>query len=436
MPYSNSVTLLDTEGGPLTTNVAARLWKLYDAQAGTHNLDEQEEKTADFAVRLDEGAAAPFSLTTAATYPYNPVGLSIQDANRIAPVIPSSHRPGKPDTGWLFRSGAFTNFLPSTSPIDVIAARDELTQADVAALLPPVPATVDAKTIITKFDGTLADPTTGFGGGIDFTATGTTTGNVGFTFSGRLVPTPSTEIAEPTAEAVELDFVNENEQLLGGATLPYADEQALWTSVRDYVTNTVVPQIRKNIESHLEKRIVGATGRTLGTSGLPSGVILSVRSVDASSQHLVIRGALGSFGAVAPRLDQATGGGGGGGGGGGLTCPLHTLASLGHAVSGFDLLRAARDGSLAASETGRWATAVYYRFGAEVSSLLTSNPRVAVRAALLVEELAGALRAERALEKSQRRRCESLLRDVAAIGSPELRTAIAEGLDAGVTRLL
>jgi hypothetical protein len=34
MPYSNSVTLLDTEGGPLTTKVVARLWKLYSPGFG------------------------------------------------------------------------------------------------------------------------------------------------------------------------------------------------------------------------------------------------------------------------------------------------------------------------------------------------------------------------------------------------------------------
>jgi len=193
-----------------------------------------------------------------------------------------------------------------------------------------------------------------------------------------------------------------------------------------------VPQIRKNIESHLENRIVGAVGRSLGPAGLPAGVILSVRSANVTSLHLEMRGALGSFGTVASKLPPA----GGGGGGGGPICTLHTLASLGLCVSGLDVLRAVRDGSLAATETGRWATAAYYRFGAEVSSLFTRNPRLARRAAALADELTGALRAGEALRSAQRRRIEELLRDLAAIGSPELRAAIAHGFDAGVTRLL
>jgi hypothetical protein len=435
IPYGNSVTLLDTEGGPLTTQVVARLWKLESPGFGTHHWDVEEEITAPFDVHLDESAAAPFSFTSAASFPNRSVGLSIQDAHRVAPTVNIGH-PGTPDTGWHFRSGSFATFLPSTSPIDVIAARDEITAADLPSLLPSTPLTVDAKTTITKLDGTLADPAAGnVPGGVDLTATGNTTKTgaaVGFTFSGRIVPTPSTDIAEPTAEAVAVDFVNENEQLLAGANLAPADEQALWDSLRDFVTNTVVPQIRRNIESHVENRIVGAVGRSLGSAGLPAGVILSVRSVNATSQHLVVRGALGSFGTVASKLPAPSGGGGGGG----ISCPLHTLASLGLPVSGLDVLRAVRDESFAATETGRFATAAYYRFETEVSLLLTRNPRLAVRAAALAGEITAALRAGEAFRVAQRRRCEDLLRDLAAIGSPELRAAIAQGLEAGVTGLL
>jgi hypothetical protein len=431
VPYSNTVTLLDTEGGPVSTKVVARLWQLFTDQWGEHAHDIEEERTPEIDVRLDETQPTPFSFTSAATYAHKPVGLSLQDSNRIAPVD-AFNRPGSPDTGWLFRSGAFQTALPSTSPIDLIAARDEIANADLPALFPTTPVTVDANTTITQITPTLADPTGTLGGGIDFALQGTWTGGVGFSYGGRLVPTPGTDVSEPNSESIIVEFLNENHQFLGGASPP--NENQLWGALWDYTTNTLLPAVRSNLESHVAKRIAGAVGISL-TGNLPRDVILSVRSVSPNSQRLQIRGVLGSFGDVVPKLRQLPGGGGGGGGGG-ITCPLPTLAFLGHPVSGLDVLRAVRDGSLASTETGRWATAAYYRFGTEVSSLLARNPRLAARAAALADELAGALRAGGALRSPQRQRCEYLLRDLAAVGSPELRAAIAQGLDAGVTRLL
>jgi hypothetical protein len=153
-----------------------------------------------------------------------------------------------------------------------------------------------------------------------------------------------------------------------------------------------------------------------------------------NSQKISVRGALGAFGGVFSKLPPI-GGSGGGGTGKGL-CSFQSLASLGYAVSGVDVLRAMRDGVLAGTDTGRWATDAYYRFGGEASGLFARNPRLAARAAATATELAEALRRGGTVPRALRGRCDDLLRDAAALGSPELRAAVAHGLDTGVTRLL
>jgi hypothetical protein len=429
VPYSNSITLLDTEGGPLSTKLVARLWKLSSDLWGSHNLDQQEEQTPQLDVKLDETSPTPFSFTAAATYTPHPVGLTIQDASRVAPLGNFS-RPGPNETGWLFRSGAFANALPTTSPIDLIAARDEIAAADLPALFPSPPVQVDANTSITQITPMLADPlSANVGGGIDFTLEGTWTGGVGFAYGGRFVPTPGTDISEPNAESVIVAFENENHQFLGGASPP--NEAQLWNALWTYTNDTLLPAVRSNIESHVASRIASAIGKTLGAS-LPAGVILSVRTVSATSQLLRIRGVLGSFGNVAPKLPQSGGGGGGGGG----ICSLSSLAALGHVIPGIDILRAVRDERLASTADGRWAIEAYYQHGAEVSALLARNPTLAARAARLAGEVISTLRGHGALRATQRRRADDLLQDVAAIASPELRATITAALDSGVTALL
>jgi hypothetical protein len=423
------VTLLDTEGGPQTTQVVARLWKLYASSAGGHDWDEEAEAAPAFAVRTDQSASEAFSFTANASFTNRAAGLSVQDASRVLPLRPIAH-PAHDETGWLFRSGAFATFVPTTSPIDVVAARLELQQSDVPGLLPAVPLAIDAATTISRIDATLADPVAaGAGGGLDVTLTGTTTGAIGFAFSGRLVPTPSAEIAEPTAEAVALAFANENEQLLGGANLQPAAEQALWDALRDAMLNTILPGVQDALEARVVSRIAGAIGRTVGGGGLPAGVILSVRTVDARAQSLVIRGTLGTFGSVGAKLTpppppSPTG-----------SCPLSSSV-IATAVQGVAVLRAVRDGTLASTPAGRAAIDAWYRFGDEVGALLAGDPGLARRAARLADEVAAALADGGRLPERLRRRCERVLADVAAAGSPELRAEVAATLSRGVTRLV
>jgi hypothetical protein len=351
VPYSNTVTSLDTEGGPLSTKLVARLWKLQSDTWGSHGYDQEQEHSPQLDVRLDETNPTPVSFTTAATYPNRPVGLTIQDASRVVPLGINLH-PGPNETGWLFRSGAFANALPTTAPIDLIAARDEIVAADLPALFPSPPVQVDADTSITQITPTLADPlSANVGGGIDFTLQGTWTGGVGFTYSGRFVPTPGTDISEPNSESVIVTFENENHQFLGGASPP--NENLLWGALWTYTNDTLLPAVRSNIEAHVSRRITSAVGTTLSGS-LPAGVILSVRTVSATAQRLQIRGVLGSFGNVAPKLQQA-------GGGGGKKCFIASAAYGSELAPEVQFLRELRDDVLRATEWGREFFESYWR---------------------------------------------------------------------------
>ena len=102
MPYSTSVTFLDTEGGSsLTTSVTARLWMLWTEVGGptaVHRKQEEDSSTFD----LNKGLTIPSAISFSRDGTFSDLGrqffagLSIQDANRV-----------NNDTGWLFRSNSF-----------------------------------------------------------------------------------------------------------------------------------------------------------------------------------------------------------------------------------------------------------------------------------------------------------------------------------------
>jgi hypothetical protein len=105
-------------------------------------------------------------------------------------------------------------------------------------------------------------------------------------------------------------------------------------------------------------------------------------------------------------------------------------------VPGVAVLRAVRDGTLASTAAGRAAIDARYRSGAEAGRLLAADPQLARRAARAADDVAVALAEGGRLPERLRRRCERLLRDVAAAGSPELRAAVATALARDVTRLV
>ena len=424
MPYTATVTCLDTEGGAsLTIPVTARLWMLWTVVGGgsgpEHRQDEQESQNLQLPIAFGDPVTISFQRTADFSNVSRSAGISIQDTNRV-PI----------DEGWLFRSGEFPAAVPER-PLEIIAGRIEIPAADLPGLLPAAPITVDPETTITDFTATLAD---GPPGGIDFSATGTTrkTGViVGFRYSGRMVFTPSSDVAAAASEALQVGISNPSIVFLSGPSLLSAVEAELLNLLRLFIMRDNGPAIARTLERRVNAAVIASAGRSLPGGELPAGVILSVRSVSVNSQRILVRGSMGAFDGVIAKLPAPPSGGGGT-----RACPGQTLITLGHAITGMAALRELRDGRLAATETGRRLIEAYYRCAEEVSELLRADARLARRAAALASELAAALGSGAPVPDTLRFRVESFARELAAAGSPQLRASVALALDAGPWRLL
>ena len=423
MPYTTTVTALDTEGGPATIPVTARLWMLWhvlDTGAGgaTGNMqDERESQELQLPISLTNPATISFNQDANFTSVSRMVGLSIQDTNRVAN-----------DTGWLFRSGLFADSLP-TDPIEIVASRIDVLAADLPSMLPAVPMAIDSQTSLTGLTATLAQD------GIDFSATGTTTKTgvvVGFRYTGTITLAPSTDVAAAESEALSLGISNPLLVFVSGPSVLSAIEAEILNLLRVFIVREVGPMIRRTLEARLNAAVISSAGRSLPGGVLPAGVSASVRSISINPTRIQVRAALGAFGGVFSKLPAPPSGGGGRTG----SCPVLALGALGHSLAGVALLREARDVRLATGETGRRLIECYYRCGDEVSQLLRDDSRLARNAAETAEELASALGASRPVPAELRRRVESILRELAAVGSPELRETVAYALRTRPWRLV
>jgi hypothetical protein len=125
MPYSTSVTFLDSEGGPLpTTNVTARLWMLWTEVGGLTTVHRQsDEGTSTFDINKGGNPPSTIAFAKDATFAAarRGVGLSIQDTDQLAN-----------DNGWLFRSGRFEDQLP-TAPIELVGGLVTVTFTSVSS---------------------------------------------------------------------------------------------------------------------------------------------------------------------------------------------------------------------------------------------------------------------------------------------------------------
>ena len=382
MPYSNTVTFWNTDGGDPTSPVSAQLWQIWSTVGGPGaGWNQQDEGRDD--IQVDSSGQTPqtFSFFLGPDFQSvsREVGLSLQDTPQVAN-----------NRGWLFRSGMWET-LP-TDPIEVVAARVLINQADLDAMLPAVPLTVDASTTITAITAMIAS------GGIDFSATGTSTqlpAPVTFNFMGTMDLIPSSNVAL-VDEVLDVGFTNPTLTFTGTANVIAAVEAAILNAVSGVVLSRVLPSIRDTLQSRINGSIVTSVGRSLPGGTLPEGVVCSVRTVringpgaptpDQPAATIGVRGALGAFGGVLNKLPQpATGGGGR------TLCPVITLASLGQLAVSPDLLRLDRD-ALAASPTGARLVELYYRWAPEVSRLLGEDAALATRIGALAPDLHGALR--------------------------------------------
>jgi hypothetical protein len=397
MPYSNAVTFWNTEGGQSPTSpVSARLWQIWSTVGPGGGWNQQEEGRDD--IQVDAAGQTPQTFSFALGPDFQSVsreiGLSIQDTPQVAN-----------DRGWLFRSGMWDT-LP-TDPIEVVAARTLINQTDLDSMLPAVPLTVDASTTITAITAMIAS------GGIDFTATGTSTqlpAPVTFNFMGTMNLFPSANVAL-VDEVLDVGFTNPSLTFTGTGTVTSTIEAAILNAVNGVVLSRVLPTIRDTLQSRINSSIASSAGRSLPGGTLPQGVVLSVRTVringpgaptpDQPADTIGVRGALGAFGGVLNKLPQPSSGGGG------STCAGNTLAALGQLTVSLDALRLDRD-ALASSPAGARLVELYYRWSPEVAKLLLEDQVLAGRVAAAAQDLHAAMRDPLAGPRA-RRRLESAL---------------------------
>jgi hypothetical protein len=399
MPYSNSVTFWNTEGGATTSPVTARLWQIWSTHGPGGGWNQQDQGLDDIQAASDGQTPATYS------FPLGPdfqsvsrsIGLSFQDTPQVAN-----------DRGWLFRSGMFDT-LP-TDPVEIVAARTLINQGTLDSMLPAVPITVDTSTTITALTAMIAS------GGIDVSATGTSTqlpAPVTFTFMGTMNLFPSSNVAL-VDEVLDVGLTNPSVTFAGTGTVASAIEAAILNSVNGVVLSRVLPTIRGTLESRINGSIVSSAGRSLPGGTLPGGVVLSIRSVringpgevtpDQPADTISVRGALGAFGGVLNKLPQPSTGGGGG------TCAGSTLASLGQLAVSLDALRVDRN-VLVSSPAGRRLVELYYRWSPEVSSLLREDAALAARMGAAAEHLHAAFR-DPGARTHARRRLEAALAEL------------------------
>ena len=412
MPYSNTVNVISIEGGSWP-QVTARLWMLWTVVGtGTGTGRQQMEQGSD---TVQSAGTFTFS------FPLGPdflsvsrsAGVSLQDAGRVAS-----------DDGWWFRSGSFDT-LP-TGPIEVVlAGAVTRTPADLTAALPPLPMAVSGSTTIT---GPLT-VTPQDNGRILLTAVGTTTESplpapVGFTYSLEFNLMASRDVAAGEQEVFEIGSAGLGTITFTSTGGPVsAIEAVVLNALSDFILREVTPMFKRSLETSLNAAILSSIAGMLapGTTTMPAGVVVSVRTVSTRSTGVTVRAALGAFDGVFSKFPPrpATDG---------KPCPLQTLQALMLPGLQLSLFRELRDTSLAASATGQRLTRLYYGHGREVSRLLLVRPRLAGRAALLLPAVQEHLAAGGPIPRSLARRCEELLADIGACGSAELRSDIAFAL--------
>ena len=374
MPYTTNLTLLDTEGGPsITADVTARVWMVWfvaGTGAGTGN-QQQEQGLSTGPVKKDLSASLQISFPGSTNFAdaSRDVALSIQDSNRVAN-----------DTGWLFRSGGFPADLP-LEPIEIITASRTFPSTEVATMLPPLPFTVDAgtTTVITAMTTTLAS------GGIDFVATGTTRATgimVGFTYTGRLLLSPSSDVRTVATEAINVGVSNPAIVFAPGPSMLSAVEAAILNSLRVFAMREFQPRIRQTLEDRVNAAIVAQVGRALTAGGsLPPGVILSIRSINITADPggtLIVRGALGAFGGVISKLPPVNVPSGGSG-----PCFVAT-AVHGAGSSEVQLLRSFRDDLLVRYSAGRTLVALYELVSPALANFISTRSNLRTIARVMI----------------------------------------------------
>lgn len=422
MPYSNSVAFLEL-GEPIPSPVAGAadadltitVWMLWNEAGGSDpgRKQEEDQSTQVLVNYYEQAAPARFSFQGPTDFGNigRGVGLSVQDIHGA----------------FLFRSGSFPDALP-TDPIEIVASSRTFFQNDIQGLLPTLPMQVNSGTTLTSLTTRLADAdkANNLDAGIDFISKGTTNAPgvvVDFQFTGRLVFQPTSDIAEGPFEAMVVGVENPFLVFTSGPSVLSSVEAAVLNALEPFIWHDYGGILIQNINSNLNVSILTSAGRLFAGGALPSGINLSVRTIDVSSvRGMEVRAALGAFGGVLSKFPSSSGSSGT------SLCPVHTLASLGLLASDLAVLRDIRDRQIAGSNVGRRLVESYYHAGVEVSALLNADRNLARRASSVVSDLVAALLHQETPSQMLRNRGETLVRDLADRGSPELRRTILDAL--------
>jgi hypothetical protein len=360
MSYTNTVTLTSLEGGAWPP-VTARLWMLVTLPPplGTDQIERGTDS-------VTASNSFTFSFALGPSFSGAGIGVSLQDTPRVAN-----------DSGWWFRSGEFSGALP-TERIDVVLlAPVGLTRADFAAALPALPIAMSSSRTIT-FLSVIS------GSFLVVTAAGTTTEALGvsvaFTCRIEFELAASSSISAPgqlfkfgSVSSVIVDFSGTNPAATAAAAILDV-EPGLKQQYQDFVTNTILPFFASGLGPRLVTAVLSTSLAGLigpGVSALPTGVILSVRSIEVTTPGLTVRAALGAFGGVLSKFPPPPSTG---------RCFI-AAAATSESSPDVRALRDFRDSYLLSSRTGGHLVRLYEAISPSLAKRIRANRllRVAIR---------------------------------------------------------
>jgi hypothetical protein len=365
MPYETTISALDLSGGVSKVRITAGY--IWSAAGGLSTMSN---------VTLDVDPIDFLSATTPVTFGY---------AGSLAPA-PASHWDialwiqeiaGIPHgAGWLFRSGGFQT-EPPPEPIEVILAPEELLSADqIAAAVGPLPIT-SGTTTITAITPVIV------GGDVMVTADGSDTripSGITFTYTMTLVLAANDNIRSAAPFRVRLA----NAGLHFNAAPGTGFGTAILNSLADLLEGEVAPRVNATVNGLVNAGVLSQVATRLNRgipASMPAGVVLSIRSVRAttrptgagSTENVIgVRAALAGFGGVLNKFPALAGGRG---------CFVATAAS-GPDAPELQVLRMWRDVRLRRSRRGRLMLAAYDRVGPALARWVRRSElrRAAVRA--------------------------------------------------------
>lgn len=409
MPYSTTVDVIDLEGGayPSATGSIWMLWTVLNTGGGGPTGPQQQNQGDDTVQTTGSSFPLSFAQGPDNNYSSRQIGISIQDTNRVAGM-----------TGWWFRSGSLA-VLPSQNIEVVLANAVDFTQAELDASLPPMPMTVNAQTSITSVTAMLrAD------GFIDLVANGTTTAAgpaVTFVYTLVFKIVPSSSIAEAETEVFDIETQDRGSIVFAGTGVG-ALTAAILNAVSSFILREVFPIFRNRLKAGLNTAVISQiAGRIApGTTALPTGVIVSARSVNISATKITVRAALGAYGGVFSKFPPPPPGST-------KPCGMAMLISAA-AIANIqpDVFRLFRDEVLASSDAGKTLISLYYKHSAEAARIVMTSPGLAGRSTCLLLELQKSLRQGHPVGRGFISKCRRLTVAIARRASPEFRVDIEQ----------